>query len=62
MKKIVLVSPEPKKDAPMVALIEAVFPECTVELVPGPIGEGNAIGGPPEETGFREAHCLSHGD
>jgi hypothetical protein len=56
MKKIVLVSPEPKKDIPMVALIEAVFPECTVEVVPGPIGEGKGIGGAPEEIKFGEAH------
>ena len=62
MKKIVLVSPEPKKDAPMVALIEAVFPECTVEVVPGPIGEGIATGRRSDKMPFGEETSLSYGD
>ncbi len=33
MEKIVLVSKEPKKVEHMIPLIEALFPECTVEIV-----------------------------
>ncbi|MFP3912947.1 MAG: hypothetical protein ACLFUT_12805 [Desulfobacteraceae bacterium] len=33
MEKIVLVARDPKDHAHMIALIEAVFPECTVEVV-----------------------------
>jgi hypothetical protein len=39
MKKIILVSREPGNHERMIALIEAVFPECTVEIIPGTVGD-----------------------
>ena len=39
MKKIILVSREPGNHEHMIALIEAVFPECTVEIIPGAVGD-----------------------
>lgn len=34
MEKIILVSREPGNHEHMIALIQAVFPECTVEIIP----------------------------
>jgi hypothetical protein len=51
MEKIVLVSKEPKKVEHMIPLIEALFPECTVEVVPEWSGElGHRITHFEEET------------
>jgi hypothetical protein len=50
MEKIILVSREPADHKRLIALVESVFPECTVEIVEG------AGGWPPcsDETPERE--------
>jgi hypothetical protein len=51
MERIVLVSREPRKYEHMIALIEALFPECTVEVVSEWSGEfGHRITHFEEET------------
>ncbi len=46
MEKIILVSREPGNHEHMIALIQAVFPECTVEIIP----ELNRMGAPCEKN------------
>lgn len=46
MEKIVLVSHEPGDQAHMVPLIEALFPECTVEIISETGGKVNPVSAP----------------
>ena len=50
MKKIVLMSREPGNHEHMIALIEAVFPECTVEIIPGAVADIDRRGAPCEKN------------
>ena len=54
MEKIVLVSREPGNHEHIIALIEALFPECTVEIIPGTGGEFNLMSAPPEHIEYFE--------
>ena len=60
MEKIVLVSGEPKYREYMVALIEAVFPECKVEIVVRKSGQPDRVGAsiqpPGGSYGQKHAH------
>ena len=50
MEKIILVSREPGDHEHMIALIEVVFPECTVEIIPGTDGESDVMTVPHSKT------------
>jgi len=55
MEKIVLVCRESGNHGKMIALIEDVFPECTVEIIPKQGKERNALKFSPDvDRKFRE--------
>jgi len=54
MEKIVLVSREPGNHEQMITLIEALFPECTVEIIPGTGGEVDLMSTPLEHIEYFE--------
>ena len=43
MEKIIIMSSEIGKCEPLVALIEAVFPECRIEVVPETVEAGDVM-------------------
>jgi hypothetical protein len=45
MEKIILVCRESGSHGHTIAMIEALFPECTVEIVMEPVGELDSISG-----------------
>ena len=51
MEKIVLVCREPENHAQMIALVEDMFPECTVEILAKPSDELDFLSGPLENMG-----------
>jgi len=62
-EKIILVSREPGNHEHMIALIEAVFPECTVEIIPGAVGDIDRMSAPCEkDMGSYGGRFTAQGD
>lgn len=52
MEKVILVCREPGDHGHTISMIEALFPECSVEIVMEPGDELDSVIGPIESLGF----------